>query len=176
MSKEETIIGCIRRLEWSESWYTVSPYHRQYGEETEFYELEDYLLENYLGIFATKIVMIILKLICLYTAYIDIAEVYKKNHPALLGIEENTDIRGKGLQKIEQVIKSAIMEEGMGNVSVYFPEFDSLISIGCQFSVSVHTDEPEFLLSVRELVKMEGLSIWMVEDGGKPTYYFDEIG
>lgn len=176
MSKEETIISCIESLVWSESWYTVSPYHRQYGEETEFYELEDYLLENYLGIFASKIVMIILKLICLYTAYIEITGVYKKNHTVLLGIEEDTDIRDKGLKKIEQIIKGVIMEEGMGNVNVYFSEFDSLISIGCQFSVSVHTDEPEFLLSVRELVKMEGLSIWMVEDGGKPTYHFDEIG
>lgn len=156
MSENIVIENSIEALLKNKSWYVISPFHCVYGTETNFDELEDYLLETYISIFSNKISLIVSKLICLYSAYIEVTEFFSEASHIPFELPEYEDIREIGLKKIIQVIEYVIIQ-GETSVNIYFSNLHSLIQISGGFDVVVFSENTNFLDSISALVNMEGL-------------------
>lgn len=156
MNESNTIENLIETLLASKSWYVVSPFHCIYGIETNFDELENYLLETYIHTFSDKVSMIVLKLICLYSAYIELIEFFPEAPHPPFELLEYENIRDIGLNKIAQVIEYVIIQGGT-SMNIYFSDLHSLIQISSGFDVVVFSETPNFLNSITTLVNMEGL-------------------
>ena len=156
MNEGIIIENSIEILLKSKKWYVISPFHCVYDNETGFDELESYLLETYTNIFSNKISLIVAKLVCLYSAYIEVTEFFQKASQIPFELPEYKNIRGIGLKKITQVIEYVIIQGGT-SVNIYFSDLHSLIQIGSGFDVVVFSENTNFLDSIGTLVNMEGL-------------------
>lgn len=156
MNESNAIEYYIETLLENKSWYVVSPFHCVYGIETNFDELEHYLLETHIHTFCGKVSMIVLKLICLYSAYIELTEFFPEAPPAPFELPEYENIREIGVDKIAKVIEYVVIKGGT-SMNIYFPDLHSLIQIGSGFNVAVFSESQKFLNSIGTLVNMEGL-------------------
>lgn len=150
----------IEKLLESKNWYVVSPFHCVYGIETNFDELENYLLKTYIHTFSDKISMIVSKLICLYSTHIELTEFFPEAPPLPFELLGYKNIRDIGLNKIAQVIEYVIIQGGT-SMNIYFSELQSLIQISSGFDVVIFSDSQDFLNSIGTLVNMEGLCMRM---------------
>ena len=156
MNKDNSTEMLIEALLQSNNWYIISPFHCIYGAESDFSELEDYLIKNYIHTFSDKVSMIVLKMICLYPAYIELTEFYPEYPPAPLHLVEYTNIRDIGLENIAKMIEYIVIQGGT-SMNIYFADFNSLIQISSGFDLVVYSSNQEFLKNLQTLVNMEGL-------------------
>jgi hypothetical protein len=117
-----------------------------------YFELEDYLLENYLKKFSLKICMIIIKLIHYYTAKIYLTECTDEKLRDMVG----NDLRGKELLYLKEIIQYVI-EKDKFSVQIILSDVPFLISINGNFSVEIYNANAEQIDLIESLVKQENL-------------------
>lgn len=156
MNERNTMENVMETLLESESWYVISPFHCVYGSETSFEELEHYLLENFLHTFCEKVSRIALKLMGLYSAYVELTEFFPEAPLPPFEVPVYENIREIGMAKLAKMMEYVVIQGGT-SMNVYFPDFRSMIQIGSGFDVVVFSEHQKFLSSVETLVHMEGL-------------------
>ena len=143
----------IEKLVETYPYYVVEPFNKVYDEKSNFFELEDYYLENYLEVFAEKITFIVLRILASHNAYIqltELAEDVKYSYPTL---EDLSDLSYNDLSKI---IKDCINCKASA-LDILFYEENILIYISSQFRVTVFGKNENLLKDIEELVTREGL-------------------
>lgn len=128
-------------------------------ESEQYFELEDYLCENYLETFAEKIKNIIIKLIHYYPAHIFMTE-SSKEPPEGWDNVVGQDIRSKSLSEIADMITHVITQDfsSMNILLSHNGEF-TLVSVNGEFSVDIYNPDEEVLNLITMLVQQEGLFI-----------------
>ena len=143
----------IEKLVETYPYYVVTPFNKVYDEKSNFFELEDYFLENYLEVFAEKIIFIVLRILASHNAYIQLTELpvdVKYSYPTL---EDLSDLSYNDLSKI---IKDCINCKASA-IDILFYEENILIYISSQFDVVVFGKNENLLKDIEEIVTREGL-------------------
>lgn len=143
----------IGKLVETYPYYVVTPFNKVYDEKSNFFELEDYFLENYLEVFAEKIIFIVLRILASHNVYIQLTELpvdVKYSYPTL---EDLSDLSYNDLSKI---IKDCINCKASA-LNILFYKENILIRISSQFDVVVFGKNENLLKDIEEIVTREGL-------------------
>ncbi len=151
----EKILEFIEILQSSESYYYIDCLPEKISSDR-YFELEEYLMINYLDDFSQKICRIIMKMITYYDAEIYLTEFPEEKSRFKFYEYEYKNIRSKSLQEIHKII-SYIIKNDISSAQIIFPEKNILVSIDGGFSVTIYGKNDEVLKLVEKLVKQENL-------------------
>ncbi len=125
--------------------------------QDDFLVYESYMEDNYVMDFAKKIASISLKLIYSYGCGVYFYSDYDE-HLRLdkYNVPEDVNIRDIGPEKLEYLIKNVITKWS-ASVSIFFYDYDFLMSIGTYFSVALYDMPRKFEPIMKILAEQEGL-------------------
>lgn len=143
----------IGKLVETYPYYVVTPFNKVYDEKSNFFELEDYFLENYLEVFTEKIIFIVLRILASHNAYIQLTELPVDVKYSYSTLEDLSDLSYNDLSKI---IKDCINCKASA-LNILFYKENILIRISSQFDVVVFGKDENLLKDIEEIVTREGL-------------------
>ncbi len=149
---EKEILERIEKLLESVECYVIDFLPEQMI-NVEFFELEEYFLENYLSDFSKKISYIIIKLIKYFYS-----EIYVIEYEGKSILSDN--YADKGIKEIVNIIVKVIKRENKNNSYIQIilkGDNTFLININSEFSVSVYNLSSKDLSLITMLVQQEGL-------------------
>ena len=156
----------IMTLLESERYFTIGPYYQVYGFESRFFELEDYLRDNFLTEYAERITRIFLSLMACHEFYIELSDMNKYNwHLYQKYKRPSIDLSEYSLPELGELLKTVLIQ-GKNHLNLYFIREKILVTIETDFSVVVYTPtDTSFTQLIESLAKHESLFILKYGDG-----------
>lgn len=146
--------AAINELIECESYYYID-YIPHNPISSDYLELEEYYIKNYLCTFADKISRIMLQLTWQYPCSICIGEMAKQID-LCDQIQPFSDIRNHSPEQLTNIIKAVIVEDFSFLSFLFFNE-QTLITVGGEFQVVLYQPPTEMLSFIKLLCQAEGL-------------------